>query len=171
MIVLCTHHKGGVGKTELAIHVAGILQFDFQRTLLIDCDSQASAWKFYFNEAPTQENEPRAVDQLLSVVYNPKRLRIGRLVEEGDFDHCILDIDTPLEHTVQSILQQNPDLILIPVNLQAEAILNLPDPLAVISQLEATVSKTQSRCGSCPSGPNSPTSPGKSRRSSRGFRT
>ena len=38
MIVLCTHNDGGVGKTTLALHVAGSLQTKLSRILLIDCD-------------------------------------------------------------------------------------------------------------------------------------
>jgi chromosome partitioning protein len=71
MKVLCTHHKGGVGKTEMAIHVTGVLRDRLERTLLLDCDSQASAWEFYFAEAPTQEKVPRQVDPRFSVLWNP----------------------------------------------------------------------------------------------------
>ena len=38
MIVLCTHNDRGVGKTTLALHVAGSLQTKLSRILLIDCD-------------------------------------------------------------------------------------------------------------------------------------
>ena len=40
IIVLCTHNDGGVGKTTLALHVAGSLQTKLSRILLIDCDDQ-----------------------------------------------------------------------------------------------------------------------------------
>jgi chromosome partitioning protein len=61
MIVLCTHHKGGVGKTELAIHIAGILRTQQPaRTLLVDCDGQADAWTFHFGGAPAAEGQLKA---------------------------------------------------------------------------------------------------------------
>ena len=40
IIVLCTHNDGGVGKTTLALHVAGSLQTKLSRILLIDCDDR-----------------------------------------------------------------------------------------------------------------------------------
>lgn len=139
MIVLCTHHKGGVGKTELAVHVAGVLrtQGGVGRTLLIDCDSQASAWEFSFGEGPTAENAPRQVDDRLSVVWNPRRVRIKSLAEVREtYDHFVIDIDSPLENAVQTIVQNDPDLVLIPVNLQHEALTRLKDPLGIIARLE-----------------------------------
>jgi cellulose biosynthesis protein BcsQ len=136
--VLSTHHKGGVGKTELAIHVTGALVKGkkLARTLLVDCDGQASAWKFFFKEAPKDELKPRDVDDShrLSAIWNPDRASIKRNLEA--FDYIVLDLDAPLEHTVQTIVQASPNLILIPVNPQAEALTNLADPLNVIAQLE-----------------------------------
>jgi chromosome partitioning protein len=137
VIVLCTHHKGGVGKTELAVHVAGVLRKGVGRTLLLDCDSQASAWEFSFGEGPTAENEPRNVDEHLSVIWNPRRVRIKSLAEEREtYDHFVMDIDSPLENAVQTIVQNDPDLVLIPVNLQHEALTRLKDPLGIIARLE-----------------------------------
>ncbi len=136
MIVLCTHHKGGVGKTELAVHVSGVLREQLGQTLLIDCDSQASAWEFYFKDGPTKELEPAKVDDHLSVVWNHSRKRLKQLAElQETYDHFVLDIDSPLEHTVTTIAQNAPDLVLIPVNLQAGALTKLRDPLEVIKAL------------------------------------
>jgi chromosome partitioning protein len=140
MIILCTHHKGGVGKTELAVHVAGALRKKLAQTLLIDCDGQASSWYFYCGKSPESKNQVRPVDDHLSVIWNPERVRIKTLAEVAEtYDHFVLDIDTPLEKTVQTVLQNDPHLILIPVNLQHDALTQLPDPLAVIAALEAKV--------------------------------
>ncbi len=135
MIVLCTLHKGGVGKTELAIHVAGALRTQVARTLLVDCDSQASAWEFHFGTSPTAANEARPVDDRLSVLWNPDRVRIKG--QAADYDHFVLDLDSPLENTVQTIVQDSPDLVLIPVTRQHGALSKLKDPLAIVAQLKA----------------------------------
>ena len=45
-VILCTHNSGGVGKTTLAVHLAGVLSKKGD-VLLIDCDDQADSWKFY----------------------------------------------------------------------------------------------------------------------------
>jgi len=137
MIILCTHHKGGVGKTELALHITGVLRLKRARTLLIDCDSQASAWRFYLDESPVEEQEPRQIDSFLSVIWNPTRERLKRSADLFDsFDHFVIDVTGPLENTVQTIIQNAPNLVLIPVNPQTEALTNLKDPLGVIAQLE-----------------------------------
>ncbi|MCI0459086.1 MAG: AAA family ATPase [Gemmataceae bacterium] len=142
MLILCTHHKGGVGKTELALHAAGALCAQLARVLLVDCDSQASAWEFHVGKSPDVENEPRAVDDRLSVIWNPGRRRIKSLADlEETYDHFVIDIDSPLENSVQTIVQNDPDLVLIPVNLQPEALTRLPDPLTIIAALEATAAQ------------------------------
>src|SRR5690348_218238 len=98
MIVLCTHHKGGVGKTELAIHVSGVLRGQLSRTLLMDCDSQRSSWQFYFGDSPSATNDPRPVDRHLTVVWNPAKDRARKLAAiEESYDHIVIDIDSPLE--------------------------------------------------------------------------
>ncbi len=141
MIVLCTHHKGGVGKTELAIHVTGILRETTDRILLLDCDSQASSWEFYFGQGPTAEKEVRAVDAKLSVIWNPKRERLESLTAQEEFGHFVIDIDSPLEHTVQAIVQDRPSLILIPISSaqEHEGLVRLGDPLGIIAKLERTI--------------------------------
>jgi chromosome partitioning protein len=137
MIVLCTHHKGGVGKTELAIHVAGILRKRaVGRTLLLDCDRQASAWWFHLGQSPDQQVTPRRVDPQLTVLWNPDRVSVRRLVSEDSYDHIILDVDVPLANTVQTIVQSEPNLILVPVNLQGEAIPRLAETIPVCAALE-----------------------------------
>ncbi|MCX5982311.1 MAG: AAA family ATPase [Nostocales cyanobacterium LacPavin_0920_SED1_MAG_38_18] len=52
MIILCTHNDGGVGKTTLAVHVAGVLINRQDSTLLVDCDDQADFWQFYIDRNP-----------------------------------------------------------------------------------------------------------------------
>jgi chromosome partitioning protein len=144
VIILCTHHKGGVGKTELAIHVAGVLQKGVDRILLLDCDSQASAWEFYFRGSPTVEKTPRAVDATLSVMWNPSRTGLRTLTETGEFGHIVIDVDSPLQNTVQAIIQDRPNLILIPISLphEHEGLVRLGDPLTILGSLGKTAQLT-----------------------------
>jgi chromosome partitioning protein len=143
VIVLCTHHKGGAGKTELAIHVTGVLrQRGVERTLLIDCDSQSSAWEFHSRQPPDRKASPRIIDPQLTLLWNPERISVKKLVADESYDHVVLDLDSPLENTVQTIVQSLPELILIPVNLQAEAVTRLRDPIAISSTLEKTIGHT-----------------------------
>jgi chromosome partitioning protein len=139
-VVLCTNHKGGVGKTELAIHVAGIFRQELSKTLLIDCDGQADAWKFYFGADPTEgeEGQRRRYDDYITVIWQPrKKQQVGtREALSKEFDSIVIDVDAALEDTVQTLTQSYPDLVLIPVRKQHDALVNLANPLAVVVQLE-----------------------------------
>ncbi len=51
----------------------------------------------------------------------------------------VIDIDSPLSNSVQTIVQDDPDLILVPINTsqQSKALNNLPRTLEVIAKLES----------------------------------
>lgn len=138
MIVLCTHHKGGVGKSERAIHLAGVSHALGKRTLLIDCDTQPTAFAFHTHSPPEVVGEPVAVGPLLSVLWNPERVKLQKLIDLASFDHVVLDVDSPLENTVQRIVDDQPEKIFVPVNPQAGALTSLCDPLRVVERLERT---------------------------------
>ncbi len=77
------------------------------------------------------------VDDHLSVIWNPARKALKKLAEyQENYDYFVLDIDSPLENTVTTIVQDNPNLVLIPVNLQAGALTKLHDPLEIINGLK-----------------------------------
>jgi len=42
-VVAFAHHKGGTGKTTSCLNVAGFLQKDGKKVLVVDCDPQANA--------------------------------------------------------------------------------------------------------------------------------
>jgi chromosome partitioning protein len=136
LIILCTHNSGGVGKTTLAIHAAGALIALSEKTLVIDCDEQSDSWQFYSGRTPRKAQDVDTDDNYRTVISNKERKIIKALALKG-FDHIVLDIDTPLQNTVQVIIGNNPDLILVPVNKSQEikALRNLSKTLKVISQL------------------------------------
>jgi chromosome partitioning protein len=137
MIILCTHNDGGVGKTSLAVHVAGVLQAELGRILLIDCDDQADSWQFYADGIPKQLKDVLVKDDI-SLIWNKDRESLKRLVKPEQYDHIVLDVDSPLQNTVKLIVDNQPDLVLVPVNKSQEikALRNLPRTLSVIAQLE-----------------------------------
>jgi chromosome partitioning protein len=136
MIVLCTHNDGGVGKTTLAVHVAGALQSKLSRVLLIDCDDQADFWQFYSDTLP-QKNRDIFLGEDISVIWNRKREAIRRLTKLEQYDHIVLDMDSALQNSVEMIIGSQPDLVLVPVNAsqKIKALRNLPRTLSVIAQL------------------------------------
>ena len=138
MIILCTHNDGGVGKTTLAIHAIGALQFQLGRILLIDCDDQADSWQFYSDGIPKKLKDVLIKDDI-SLIWNKDRESIKRLTKPEQYDHIVLDVDSPLQNTVKLIVDNEPDVVLVPVNKSQEikALRNLPRTLSVIAQLEA----------------------------------
>lgn len=142
MIVLCTHPKGGVGRTTLAIHAAGALASLLGQTLVMDCDAQADSWRFYTGTNPQAENKLSRINLRLSILWNPERRQIRRAVlakYAKVYKHTVIDIDNLLQNTVQTILQKEPDIVLVPVNKSQQdlALVHLPTTLSVIAQLES----------------------------------
>jgi chromosome partitioning protein len=135
-IILCTQHKGGAGKTTLAVHVAGILAAQLNRILLIDCDTQRNAWFFYFRSKAQTPLEMKEYSNRLSILWNPDREPIRRIADIETYDHIILDMNTPLPDTVKVIVDNYPDFVFIPVSKHPWAIEGLHDTLPVISKLE-----------------------------------
>ncbi len=139
MIILCTHNSGGVGKTTLAIHTAGVLASQVGRTtLLIDCDDQADSWQFYAKRMPN-DKELLKVGDRLSILDNQKREKITNLVNLEEYDHIVIDIDSEFLNTLQIILTNDPDIILIPVNKsqRRKALNKLDIVLSAMSKLES----------------------------------
>ena len=50
------------------------------------------------------------------VVWNKKRESVKDIAKPEEYNHVVLDIDTPLAHTVQVIIGSQPDLVLVPIN-------------------------------------------------------
>ncbi|WP_126148342.1 ParA family protein [Synechococcus elongatus] len=135
-IILCTQHKGGVGKTTLSVHLAGVLSSRLGRVLLIDCDTQGNSWHFYFKERVTKHLSIKDYNSRLSLLWNPKRSQIKKVADLQTYDHILLDMTTPLPETVKTILDNNPDKIYIPVTKHPFALNGLIDTVVAISKLE-----------------------------------
>jgi len=137
MIILSAFNKGGVGKTTLAVHVAGLLA-ETGRVLLVDCVDQYDAFSFYCRQVPKKELEPQRAKEheRLIVVWNPGQERITKLVELDTYEHIVLDINSPNKDTVKGIVENEPDIILLPINDQALAIDKLGDTLGIVAAMQ-----------------------------------
>ncbi len=136
-VFLCTHNTGGVGKTTLAVHFAGVLAEE-GKVLLIDCDSQADAWEFYTGEGP-KKSKDFAIHRGISILTNQERTSIKRLVKLTSYNYIILDMDTLLENIVQIVLGSDPNHIFIPANVSQKYKAlqkNLQNTLEVVANLE-----------------------------------
>ena len=109
MIVAFLNQKGGVGKTTLALHLAGELAARGKRVTLIDADPQGSALDW--SEQRSHESLPR-----LFGVVGLARDTLHREAPElaKDVDHVVIDGPPRVAGLMRSALLAT-DLLLIPV--------------------------------------------------------
>lgn len=129
-----------MGKTTLAVHIAGILAEE-GKVLLIDCDEQSDAWEFYANgEEPEDQEDFRSTEEEIDIIYNSHRspIKNNKNFPIEEYDYVVLDMDTPLPNIVQVIIGSDPDIVLIPVNVsqKSKSLRNLNATLEVIARLE-----------------------------------
>lgn len=108
MIVALLNQKGGVGKTTLALHLAGAWSAQGQRVLVIDADPQGSALDWA--EQRVREGLPR----LFGVLGLARETLHKELPDLGrDLDHVIVDGPPRVAGIARSALLAA-DLVVIP---------------------------------------------------------
>ena len=86
MIVAFLNHKGGVGKTTLALHVAGAWAAQGKRIVVVDTDSRGSALDW--SEQRTKEGLPRLFD-VLELVHDTLHAEPSEIA--SDAHHVVID--------------------------------------------------------------------------------
>lgn len=109
MIVTLLNQKGGVGKTTLALHLAGELAMRGSRVTLVDADPQGSALDW------SQQRSRESLPRLFGVV-GLARDTLHREAPElaRDVDHVVIDGPPRVAGLMRSALLAA-DLVLIPV--------------------------------------------------------
>jgi chromosome partitioning protein len=108
MIVALLNHKGGVGKTTLALRLAGEWAWEGKRVNLVDADPQASALDW--SEQRLKESWPRlfGVVGLACDTLHREAPKLAR-----DADHVVIDGPLRIAGLMRSALLAA-DLVLIP---------------------------------------------------------
>lgn len=113
MIVALVNQKGGVGKTTLALHIAGRWARQGARICLIDADPQGSALDWSEQRAAT------GLDRLFGVIgLSRETLHVEARAQAEVADHVIIDGPPRVAALMRSALVAA-DLALIPVQPSA----------------------------------------------------
>jgi len=140
MKIVVAQHKGGVGKTTLAVHVAGVLAEDgFDKVLLIDCDSQADSFRFFTRNFPSKSMELEQGMDEIDVLWNEHREKLSKKQRFDEYDHIVVDIDTRVQNALQVITEIKPDIILVPVDRQYLSVEHLSEVLSLIARTEGII--------------------------------
>jgi len=124
MILSLVNRKGGVGKTTLAVNIAGALARRGRRVLVMDLDPQGSASHWY-GLSKTHEFEVRHYPKPDIPEF------LGALRRE--FDHVILDSPPSVGELTRSALVRA-DLALIPVGPSPLDIWSSRDTVAMVKE-------------------------------------
>lgn len=134
MRVVIAQHKGGVGKTTLAVHVAATLSTGrFNKTLIVDCDSQGDSFRFFTSRFPEKTLELETGMDNVDAMWNPNREKFSTKSSFSEYSHIVVDVDTRVVNALQIILEAKPDVVLIPVDNQELSITHGKQVVAMIN--------------------------------------
>lgn len=119
LVMAFYNHKGGVGKTTLAVHLAYALGKAGASVLLIDVDPQGSACRWISGYEGVFDNGIAwdLVGMMVQVVFAPHAndQRLKEIIKEKSLKDTIVIIDCPPAREVPSSLAAVPNLWVLPV--------------------------------------------------------
>ena len=111
-IIILANQKGGAGKTNVAVHLAGSCVRHGYKTLLIDADPQGTATKWV---SQAEEGAPHKIRVMGLAMAGQK---IGQEVKQyvDDYDLIIADCPPAVDSPIPQVMLMIADLALVPVS-------------------------------------------------------
>lgn len=131
MRILSYHHKGGVGKSTTAVHVALRLLGSGRRVLVVDGDSQAHSCAFLGVDPAAAEDAPVAVPAAGALhVVHAEHKKIRQQPKRVGADDVVMDLSANLEQVGTVARTLEPEVVLICVKPNTGALRDLQKVVA-----------------------------------------
>ncbi len=110
-IIILANQKGGAGKTNVAVHLAGSCVRHGHKTLLIDADPQGTATKWV---SQAEEGAPHKIRVMgLAMAGQKIAQEVKQYVE--DYDLIIADCPPAVDSPIPQVMLMIADLALVPI--------------------------------------------------------
>lgn len=110
-IIIVTNQKGGAGKTNTAVHLAGTCVRRNFKTLLIDADKQGTATKWV---AQAEEGHPYKIRVMgLAMAEAKIAQEVKQYVE--DYDIILVDCPPSVDSPIPQVMLMIADLAIVPI--------------------------------------------------------
>lgn len=110
-IVIITNQKGGAGKTNAAVHLAGTAVRRQFKTLLIDADKQGTATKWVAQAQDGQKHKIRVMGLAMA------EAKIAQEVKQyvDDYELIIVDCPPSVDSPIPQVMLMIADLAIVPI--------------------------------------------------------
>jgi chromosome partitioning protein len=110
-IIIATNQKGGAGKTNVSVHLAGTFIRHKYKTLLVDADAQGTATKWAAQAEEDYEHKIRVMGLAKA------ETKIGREIKQyvDDYDVIIVDCPPSVDSQIPQVMLMIADLALVPI--------------------------------------------------------
>lgn len=142
MRILSYHHKGGVGKSTTAVHVALRLVEAGGRVLVVDGDSQAHSCAWFGVDPAAAEDAPVEVATAVGTLHvvHAEHKRIRQQPRAVGAESVVIDLSADLGRMAEAVKALEPDVVLVCVKPHAGALRDLEQVVAMfVAETEVEV--------------------------------
>jgi chromosome partitioning protein len=125
------NNKGGVGKTTAVINTAYSLAHGKYKVLVVDCDKQLNAYRFFSDNLKTKSTLKSTRYENIDIIFYEKS--VVDLEYFKNYDYILLDLPPALNKETSEILKLT-DVVFVPIDLSSFSVQGLPNVTEEISK-------------------------------------